>query len=247
MSDCIVDELMHQQNEDEFFRMAGRMIAEADMADFRKLQDEVSEPPPELLARFHEQNRELILRSCKKKAHHVVFHRLMQAAAAAMICVGVTSTAMYITVDAARNSINNFFLEQFEDHAAVKPDDGSKNSGCTVPKDWNGPVTPGWIPERYTDVIASTSESIYGLFYSSTQENDILLIHIAPGKFGLNLDTEDMEYCSEISVQGVSGKIYSKSSENQYALFFVKNAISIFIRGSVSVNELTQIANQIIF
>lgn len=247
MSDHMLDELLRQQNEDEFFRMAGRMIAEADMADFRKAQDEVPAPPPELLARFHEQNRELILRSCKKKTHHVIFHRLVQAAAAVMICVGVASTTLYITVDAARNSINNFFLEQFEDHAAVKPDDGSKNSGCTVPKDWNGPVIPGWIPERYTDVISTTDGSIFGLFYSSNQENNSLMIYISNGKSDLNIDIEDMSDFSEIIVQGVPAKVYVKPRESQNAIVFVKNDISILIRGNATVDELIKISENFIF
>ena len=91
------------------------------------------------------------------------------------------------------------------------------------------------------------SDGVYGLFYSGSEESDILLIHLSSGKLELNIDTEDMLYCSEVSVQGVSGKIYSKFEENQYALNYIKNDISVLIRGNASVDEIVKVADQIIF
>ncbi len=246
MSDHMLDELLRQQNEEDFFREAGKLIAEEEMEKLLDLQN-APEIPPDLAKQFHKESQELISGSFKKKSHHIVFRRATQVAAAVMIGIGISSTALYVTVDAARNSINNFFLEQFDDHAVVKPDDGNIGSNRTVPEGWNGPATPGWIPERYTNVVDSVSDGVYGLFYSGSQESDILLIHLASGKLELNIDTEDMLYCSEVSVQGVSGKIYSKFEENQYALFFVKNDISVLIRGNASVDEIVKVADQIIF
>lgn len=251
MSDRMIDELKRQQSEDNFFRMAGQMISEEELAEFEKSQQEAPELPPDLAAKFHKQNRELIERSFKKKKHRIIFRRMAQAAAALMICVGASGTALYVTVDAARDSINNFFLEQFEDHAVVKPGDGTddldESSGCAVPDDWDGPVIPGWVPERYTDVEGSVSAYDSVLFYSSLQDGDYLIIHTATEKSELNIDTEDMILNSEVSIQGVPAKIYKKNNEKQISIVFTKNNIAVRIRGNLTENEVKKIAENIMF
>ena len=251
MSDRMIDELKRQQSEDNFFRMAGQMISEEELAEFEKSQQEAPELPPDLAAKFHKQNRELIERSFKKKKHRIIFRRMAQAAAALMICVGASGTALYVTVDAARDSINNFFLEQFEDHAVVKPDDGrdglDESSGCAVPDDWDGPVTPGWVPERYTDVEGSGSEEDRVLFYSSSQKGDYLVIHIVSGKYDLNIDTEDMILHSQRIVQNVPAQIYFKKDDGQISIVFTKNDITVRIRGNLSEDEAAKIAENIKF
>ena len=251
MSDRMIDELKRQQSEDNFFRMAGQMISEEELAEFEKSQQEAPELPPELAVKFHKQNRELIERSFKKKKHRLIFRRLAQAAAALMICVGASGTALYVTVDAARDSINNFFLEQFEDHAVVKPDDGTddldENSGCAVPDDWDGPVTPRWVPKRYTDVEKIEAEGTYGLFYSSSQNGDYLIIYIVSGKYDLNIDTEDMVLFSETEIQNVPAKIYYKNDEKRLSLIFAKNDCTIRISGTVTVDEVEKVAENMNF
>lgn len=251
MSDRMIDELKRQQNEDNFFRLAGQMISEEELAEFEKSQQEAPELPPELAAKFHKQNRELIERSFKKKKYRLIFRRMAQAAAALMICVGASGTALYVTVDAARDSINNFFLEQFEDHAVVKPDNGTddldENSGCAVPDDWEGPVTPGWVPERYTDVEKIEAEGTYGLFYSSSQKKDYLIIYIISEKSELNIDIEDMELYAETTVQNVPAKIYIKKDNTQLSILFTKNNLTIRIRGNLTESEAKEIAENMIF
>ena len=251
MSDRMIDELKRQQSEDNFFRMAGQMISEEELAEFEKSQQEATELPPELAAKFHKQNRELIERSFKKKKHHLIFRRMAQAAAALMICVGASGTALYVTVDAARDSINNFFLEQFEDHAVVKPDDGTddldEDSGCAVPDDWDGPVTPGWVPERYTEVEESVSEGAYTLFYSGFQKNDYLIIHMVSGKYDLSIDTEDMLLSKEIVIQDVPAQIYHKKDEKQISMIFTKKDLTVHIRGNLTEDEAKKIAENMRF
>ena len=251
MSDRMIDELKRQQNEDNFFRMAGQMISEEELAEFEKSQQEAPEMPPELAAKFHKQNQELIEHSFKKKKHRLIFRRLAQAAAALMICVGASGTALSVTVDAARDSINNCFLEQFEDHAVVKPDDGTddldESSGCAVPDDWDGPVTPGWVPERYTDVEESVSEEVYGLFYSSSEKNDYLIIHIVSEKSDFSIDTENMILYSETTVQEVPARIYVKKDDGQISIVFTKNNLTIRIRGNITENEAKKIAENVKF
>ena len=250
MSDRMIDELKRQQNEDNFFRFAGQMISEEELAEFEKSQQEAPEMPPELAAKFHKQNRELIERSFKKKKHRLIFRRMAQAAAALMICVGASGTALYVTVDAARDSINNFFLEQFEDHAVVKPDDGTddfdESSGCAVPDDWDGPVTPGWVPERFTDVEASTSEKYYGLFYSSAQVKDYLLIYIALGQ-DVSIDMENTRLHSEMMIQNVPAQVYYKVDSSQISIVFTKDDLTINIKGNLTEDEAVKIAENMNF
>ena len=246
MSDHMLDELLRQQNEEDFFREAGKLIAEEEMEKLLDLQN-APEIPPDLAKKFHKESQELISGSFKKKSHRIVFRHATQVAAAVMIGIGISSTALYVTVDAARNSINNFFLEQFDDHAVVKPDDGNIGSNRTVPEGWDGPATPGWIPERYTDIKTSITNQFYGLFYSDSNGFDNLLIYMAAEGTPLNIDTEDMAFDSEITVQNVSAKLYSKANDNQNAIAFVKNDTSILIRGNVALDELIKISENLIF
>ena len=63
----------------------------------------------------------------------------------------------------------------------------------------------------------------------------------------LVIDTEDMAFDSEITVQNVSAKLYSKAKDNQNAIAFVKNNTSILIRGNVALDELIKISENLIF
>ena len=74
-----------------------------------------------------------------------------------------------------------------------------------------------------------------------------LLIYMAAEGTPLNIDTEDMAFDSEITVQNVSAKLYSKANDNQNAIAFVKNDTSILIRGNVALDELIKISENLIF
>jgi hypothetical protein len=216
-------------------------------------QDEFSEaqslpdPADKLLVRVNSNVKHSIQKGQCKRTMWIVAKKIKHVAAIVLVILGLTLPVSYITVDAAREAINAFFLENFGTHTVVHTQDTDQQAGNTVPKEWNNKVYPMWVPSRFGYVQAKSLEKTSWLYYSSDNSDDSLIIEIWSAKAVIFGDTEKMTESEEIIVQNVPAHVWYKIDKNQYILLFTKSDVTVQIAGSVTRDEILKIAENISF
>lgn len=157
----------------------------------------------------------------------------------------LTTGALYITVDAARNTINNFFLELHDGYAILHGNEEQDGIKAPLPENWAGPATPEWIPERFTNVAGTEMHFSAELAYFTETSDETLLISIWAAEANPAIDRENMFFSRTLTVQGVPASMYIKSETKQLYLDFTINGLVIQICGDVSEQEIIKIAENI--
>lgn len=241
-----MDTMRRQQAEETLLRHAAAEIVRQDQEDFFAAQD-LPDPPPELLARVDAAvYREL----CKGGGKRRVLRRLAnfgKAAAVLVLISGSMLTLGYVSVDATREKINAFLLENFGTHVVVHTEESDEESGNTFPVGWDGPVFPAWVPKRFTFVKASSADRSNFLYYASSDSSDILIINIWPSNIAPYWDAEHLDSVESVVIQNVSANLCYKKDSNSHLLRFTKSDITIQIVGSVTREEIIKIAENISF
>lgn len=241
-----MDTMRRQQAEETLLRHAAAEIVRQDQEDFFAAQD-LPDPPPELLARVDAAvYRELHKGGGKRR----VLRRLAnfgKAAAVLVLISGSMLTLGYVSVDATREKINVFLLENFGTHVVVHTEETDEGIGSILPNGWNGPARPAWIPKRFTYVNSSSSGRSYFLHYTSATPSDILIISIWPSTLSPYWDAEQMGTPESITIQNVPASLYCKESDSSYTLIFTKSDTTVQIFGSITRSEILKIAENISF
>lgn len=242
-----MDTMRRQQAEETLLRHAAAEIVRQDQEDFFAAQD-LPDPPPELLARVDAAvYRELRKGGGKRR----MLRRLAnfgKAAAVLVLISGAVLTLGYVSVDATREKINAFFLENFGTHVVVHTEETDEISGNAYPLGWTSSVRPMWVPKRFTSVesqIAGRSSFLY--YTSSESSDDIIIISIWPSIAAPFWDAEQMSDVDSITIQNVSANLCYKADSNSHLLRFTKSDITIQIVGSLSRDEIIKIAENISF
>lgn len=246
MHEPFLNALQSQKEEEDFLHLAAQMIADQDMEDFILAQQTEPEPSDEVTERMLGRARSAFRAYETRRRFKRFARRLAQTAAVFAVGVCVTFTIAYTSVRAARDAINNFFLVTFDDHSMVQSGD-SLPSGKTMPDGWDGPVLIEWVPERFVDVQEAKAPSCYILTYSNQVFNDTIVINIWSSSMGPNIDLENSVLLDEISIQNVTAQLYSKESSDLLILVIAKNSYTVCIRGNLTQNEITMIAENITF
>ena len=165
--------------------------------------------------------------------------------ASLVLVSAMTTGVLYVTVDAARNTINNFFLELHDGYAILHSDEKLEGTEAPLPEGWNGKVTPRWVPERFINVSGSEMQFSSSLVYTTDDEMEMLLITIWSSEANPSVDRENMAFKRTVSVQGVEAFLYLKMDTNQLYLDFVKNDCVVQICGNLSEQEIIKVAENI--
>lgn len=246
MSDIKLDEFRNQAAEEEFLRLAALEIDAEQNEAFVEAQS-LPDPPPEVLQRMQQNLQATMRQTRKKKRRHTIFLYLgrLTACAAAIFCV--MFSGVYLGVDAARNSINNFVLELFDDHAVMQTEASKPESGTPLPTNWQGPFYVTWVPTRFTHVQATILDSNYVLTYGNKTSDDYLLIFVWSNSTFASINTEGMELISEETIQQATAQIYYHPEKAIYMLLWAKGNYIIQMYGDVSAEELIKIAENFEF
>lgn len=246
MSDIKLDEFRNQAAEEDFLRLAALEIDAEQNEAFVEAQS-LPDPPPEVLQRMQQNLQATMRQTRKKKRRHTIFLYLgrFTACAAAIFCV--MFSGVYLGVDAARNSINNFVLELFDDHAVMRTDASKPESGTTLPTNWQGPFYVTWVPTRFTHVESTQLDSSNVLLYSGENSNDYLSIYVWDSAIVPSVSTEGMTLVSEETIQNSSAQIYTQNDNSACMLLFAKNNFIIQIYGTISTEDAKKIAESFVF
>lgn len=246
MSNIKPDDFRKHAAEEEFFRLAAMEIESEQNEEFLEAQS-LPDPSPEVLQRMQANLQMTMRRTRKRKHRHTIFLHLGRFTACAAVICCVLISGIYFSVDAARNSINNFVLELFDDHAIIRTDESELQSGSRLPINWNAPVDISWIPAKFTNVQALSFDYSWQLQYSNSQSTENLLICVWDAAFAPSIDVEDSTLVGQIEIQNSSASIYLKSPKNIYTLFWAKDNYVVMITGDISSQEIQKIAENIQF
>lgn len=241
-----MDAMRRQQDEETLLRYAAAEAVRQEQEAFFAAQ-ELPGPSPELAARMDEAVYRALRQSGGKRR---VLRRLAafgKAAAVLVLISGAVLTLGYVSVDATREKINAFLLENFGTHVVVHTEESDEESGSTYPYDWDGPVRPLWVPKRFTTVDSSSVGRSYFLHYTSSKTSDTFFINIWPSSVAPYWDAESMDNIESITIQDVSAYLCYKNDTNSYLLRLTKSDITIQVVGSLTREEIIKIAENISF
>lgn len=141
----------------------------------------------------------------------------------------------FVTVDAFREKIINFYIETFDTHTSFKPKEEKEESKT---------FTVEYIPKGYNESDVFKAPGIYSItFYN--QVNKMIDITLYNEESSFNIDTENCEK-HNITIKNKNAYIYRKFSST--ALIFKIHENSIVISSndeSLSNEELIKIAESI--
>ena len=157
-------------------------------------------------------------------------------------CAAVLST-VYFTVDAARATVNNFFLELGDGYAIVHR--WGDSGDPVLPEGWSNIVTPTWVPERFKYVLGTDLEDMKELIYQSDDPDDFLSISAWTNGMVPYVDQETLTFVKEVSLDGIPANLYEDATSGRYALLFVKNDYSIHIAGTVTEEEIIRLGKSL--
>lgn len=246
MSDIKLDEFRNQAAEEDFLRLAALEIDAEQNEAFVEAQS-LPDPPPEVLQRMQQNLQATMRQTRKKKRRHTIFLYLgrFTACAAAIFCV--MFSGVYLGVDAARNSINNFVLELFDDHAVIRTEASEPESGAALPVDWQGPFYVTWVPARFTHVRTSELDLSYFLLYSGNIPDDYLSVFVWDIASAPAVNIEGLSLVSEETIQNAPAQIYSQNNNGDCTLLWTKDNYIIQIFGNITVEESRKIAESFEF
>lgn len=240
------EDLRRQQAERAFLLDAAAEIARQEDEEFLAAQS-LPDPPEELMARLDANVYKVLRRGGRKKNAFAALAYLGRAVAVLALISGAALTLGYVSVDATREKVNAFLLENFGTHVVVQTGETEEESGQAFPTDWDGKVRPAWVPKRFTSVESTSAGRSGFLYYTSSNSSDLLIINIWTSSASPFGDAEQMGDEETLTVQDVSASLYYKEDTHFYTLLFTKSDITIQIFGSVSREEIIKIAENISF
>lgn len=246
MSNIKPDDLRRQAAEEEFFRLAALEIESEQNEEFLEAQS-LPDPSPEVLQRMQANLQQTMRKTQKRERRRTIFLNLKRFSACAAILCCVLLSGTYFSVEAARNSINNFVLEFFDDHAVLRTDASVKDEGTALPVNWEGPFYVTWIPTRFTQVSSKALESYWTLTYRTESDKDTLSIFVWDNIANLYISTEGFELLSQEDIEGFPANIYTSVDNDSSLLIWIKENYTIQIGGNLSADEIIKIAKNIVF
>ena len=186
--------------------------------------------------------RALAARARSQRRLHLAKQAKRVAAVFVLGCAAVLST-VYFTVDAARATVNNFFLELGDGYAIVHR--WGDSGDPVLPEGWSDIVTPTWVPERFKYVLGTDLEDMKELIYQSDDPDEFLSISAWTNGMVPYVDQETLTFVKEVSLDGIPANLYEDAASGRYALLFVKNDYSIHIAGTVTEEEIIRLGESL--
>lgn len=246
MSHIKLNEFRNQAAEEEFLRLAALEIDAEQNEAFVEAQS-LPDPPPEVLQRIQQNLQATMRQTQKKKRHHTIFLYLGRFTACAAVVCGVMFSGVYLGVDAARSSINNFVLEIFDGNAMIFTKDSEVQTGIPLPKNWDGPFYVTWVPSRFSSVQSISLDSSWILLYNDEANSNNISISVWDTSIAPNIDIENTTFFEQVEIQNSTASIYFKPVKDVYTLLWGKSNYIIMITGDISSEEIKKIAKNIQF
>ena len=193
-------------------------------------------------------------KSIAKKQHRrnvlVALRRIGRCAAIFLLSVCLLFGGVYVTVDAAREKINNYFFgNRNSRNAIVLPVYWNTEDFVLIPIDWTSPIYPTWIPEEYSLAASGTQLDRYWWLVYNPPESILhsICIYIWDNTYKPAIDMESYEVVDNYTIQGVPATVFHDPKNGLHSLIMVKNDYTIQIAGGVAYTDILQIAESMEF
>jgi len=231
------DSVFQEKYDDLQLQMAMHLLEQHELEEAEKEIEELNEQP-EYQPNPHEEMLVMkiidhVLRRQKWKHALKTTSRILQKASAflAIILIGVCMTV--VTVEAVRVPFINWLIRLQGDSTTIHFSAEHDTSDIEF----------GYLPEGYEATLVSTSSE--GTYYSIENEaGNIIFLMIYSLDTGINVDTENAEV-AEFILNGQKATSICKGEDN--ALIWAKGQYSYMLEGKLPIEELIQIAKNIIY
>lgn len=239
------EQARREAEEEYLLRLAAIAVAEQDEEEFAAAVAAAQDTPETEFAAFDAKLEQLLAADRRRRRARRLPRALAGLAACLALLVGTHGIA-YAGLPDYQAFVNNVILEM-KDGYAVLVSGGTQASGVLAPKDWQGGFRPGWVPERFDRVQGEQAEVRSSLVYTSEQDAAQQLVIHGLDTATCNIDQDGVLEEKRTMVQGVEAYQYRKEDEPDLCLVFVKEGYAIHILGTVTEDELLQIAESIVF
>lgn len=197
------------------------------------VDDDIPPMPPELVhhldAILARHRRKIGLKKWSKG-----FSRVAQRVAVVLVMLGLAFSAMYVSVEAFRTTVNNFFVDITEDYVGFR----AKPSQA-IPS-VNTEYLPELIPPGFVATPSQDEDGITVLKY--VNHNDWFTFKYLPyGGTGFHMSGD--RNTAPITINGMEGQLTIVN--NEYSLTWHNNDTIFFIRGTIDSKLLIQIAESV--
>ena len=191
-----------------------------------------------------------IVRKKRRRNGLTALRRMGCCAAILLLTVCLLFGSVYVTVDAAREKINNYFFgNRNSRNAIVLPVYWNTEDFVLIPIDWTCPIYPTWIPDEYSLAASGTQLDRYWWLVYNPPESILhsICIYIWDNTYKPAIDMEAYEIVNDYTIQGVPATVFHDPKNELYSLVMVKNDYTIQIAGGVAYTDILQIAESMEF
>ena len=173
--------------------------------------------------------------------------RVLRSAAILLIALLSLSSVLFMTVEAFRVPVINFFIEQGDGFWAItgKNDDDPIDPATSDGFDPNDPLA-GLLPEGYEVTnVRGDSENGFRIYYEDSSEN-IVQLWIRPNASDMTMNSEHSSVSEACTVAGNTGAFVFKDGLAQLAWFSKNNNSSYLLRAdNLDKGMLLSVAEQL--
>lgn len=239
-------EAVEQRNE-AVFSYIGKEVGHQLAAEFDALLEECDNEEQVMPEQTRKKLEGLVKRECRKNSHKELMQRAKQISkvcACIIVAVAVVGTVLMTTVDAFREKVFDWFLEEQNDYFELKTFEVPYDQERVIPADWDGFWYPGYLPEGYVLAEAYAFSELKG--FSFKIGNDELI------DFMVESEAEDA--ILHLDNSGGQPKRISLTSGTAY--FIEENQMMIWQKGTtcftlhasvLPMEELIKIAEHITY
>lgn len=245
----VFSEHMEQDYYDELFMQDAARMIDAELLEDLKASQELEIDEKWLQDLEQRTSKRLRFKTISRRVIRST-RRIGRIAAIFFLIICILFGGIYMTVDAARETINNFLLgKSNRRNATVFPTYFDAEAYPLIPIDWTGPICPTWMPDEYLLFSSGTKLDRYWWLIYNRKENisHSICIYIWDSTYKPYINIESYELVADNSVQEVPATIYHDTKNAIYSLIMVKNDFTIQIVGSISYADIVEIAEKIIF
>lgn len=241
-------EKMEQEYYDKLFMQNAAKLIDSELLDELDASQKQT-IDAQWLNSITQQSIQSVKRKQKRLKMYSAVLRLGRTVAILVLTVAVLFGSVYLTVDAARESINNFFLgNRNERSVMILPGQLNGENSDLIPADWNCPIYPNWIPEGYS--LSSSGEQLnqyWWLVYRPEGTAKSICIFIWDNSYVPSIDIENYTITTECLIQNVPATVYFDPKNDFHSLIMVKDNFTIQLIGSIGKGDIIEIAEKTIF
>lgn len=159
---------------------------------------------------------------------------------AAVAAVLVIAPTVALNVSASRTALVNYVIQNFDEYSVVQYD---QDYNAQPPLGWRSEYYPRWLPEGYTINKVEFNERGDYVWYKSEKgyDFDVSIIYSVDS---LAINTENCEK-KEVSINGRQAMLYFTDDRRWTALLIQLNDCTVRVEGTVTENEICEIAKSI--